>query len=420
MVACAGICLAADWPQFQGPGRSGISPETGLASTFPAGGPKVLWTNEKLGKGYGGCVVQGGRIYILDRVNNESDVLRCLDPATGKQEWAYTYKAVGENGKGTYKMGYNGSRNMPAVDEKNVYILGPFGDLACVSKETHDKVWAVNLIKDYGAALGNWGMCQSPALYKDNVIVAPLSKQAGVVAFDKATGKEAWKSEALGGIAYTSPAISAIDGTDQVVILCNRDEPRLVGLDAAGGKKLWMYDKWACPNPIANPTDCGQGRFFITGGYQAGCAMVQVKKDGDAWQVKELFRSKDCGAQACKPIFYKDHIYAKSNDFLVKDKKEANGVMCMDLDGKVQWKVGCDNDEELGSILIADGKLYSFSSEKGTLKIYQASPDSAKELASAKIAEGMNLWAPMALADGKLLVRCGGNLYCLDVKGEGK
>ncbi len=415
----------ADWPQYQGANRDGVSTEpVKLADTWSAAGPKVAWKMaDKLGSGFGGAVVEGGKVYLLDRVDDRKDVLRSIDLKEGKEEWTFSYFAPPEAEKSEkgigFKGGYNGSRNMPAVDAKNVYILGSFGDLTCVSKETHNALWSVNLIKDYDTNLGNWGICQSPVLYKDTVIVAPLSKKAGIVAFDKATGKEAWKSPCLGEIAWTSPAISTIDGADQVVMLINRGTPGLVGVEIPTGKKLWQYNGWQCPNPIGAHTDCGQGRFFLTGGYGAGCAMVQVAKVGDEWKVTELFKNKNCGAQAVKPIFYKDHIYAKSNDFLGPVESPSNGLMCLDLKGEIAWKTGNDNKEELGSILIADGKIYNFSSEKSTLTLAGATAESYKELGTAKVADGGNNWAPTAISDGKLLIRFRHTLLCLDVSAAG-
>jgi outer membrane protein assembly factor BamB len=414
MVAALAHVAPADWPQFQGPGRDGVSTETiKLADSWPAGGPRVVWKMEgKLGTGFGGPVVAGGQIYLFDRVNDQQDVLRSIDLGSGKQEWTFAYyappQAKDDPEAGRYKGGYNGSRNLPTVDGGRVYILGPFGDLHCVNPETHQAVWARNIIRDYGANLGNWGICQSPAVYGKMVIVAPLSKKAGIVAFDKGTGKEVWKSEPLGGIAWTSPFISTVDGVDQVVMLLNRNEPRLTGLDAATGRKLWLYEGWKCPNPVASHTDCGRGRFFITGGYGCGCVMVQAARQSGRWQVRELFRNKNCGAQACKPVCYKGHLYANSTDF-------GNGLMCLGLAGNVKWKTANGNEEENGSVLIADGKIFSLLSETGVLRLVRASTDGHQELASASVCGGGNTWAPMAVSDGKLLIRRGRTLVCLDV-----
>lgn len=425
----ATFCLA-DWPQYQGPNRDGVSPETvKLADSWPADGPKVVWKNEKLGQGYGGAIIQGGKVYILDRVDNKKDVLRCLNLETGKEEWQYAYDAVGADGKGVLG-GYNGSRNHPVVDDKNVYILGPFGHVHAISKETHQPIWKiakkdkdaqvevpyVHMAEDYGAWVSQWGICQSPTLYKGALIVAPLTKKAGIVALDTQTGKEAWKSENVGEMAWASPSVVTLEGVDQIVIMNSRGQPRLVGVEPGTGKKLWQYSKWQLPNPIGSHSYCGQGRFFLSGGYGAGCVMVQVKKEGDAWKAEEVFQNKDCGAQAVMPVFYKDAIYANSND-VAKDTKKGNGLMCMDLEGKVKWAAGNDNIEELGGVLIADGKIYRYFSEKGEVAMAKADPAEYKELGRAKVFEGkiVNSWAPVAYSGGKLFVRHRNTMVCLDL-----
>ena len=98
----------ADWPQFQGPNRDGVSTDTvKLANAWPTNGPVVLWQNEKLGTGYGGAAIESGKVYILDRVNDRQDVLRCLALATGLEEWTYAYDAPedvqNEPAKGKFK-----------------------------------------------------------------------------------------------------------------------------------------------------------------------------------------------------------------------------------------------------------------------------------------------------------------------------
>jgi outer membrane protein assembly factor BamB len=249
------------------------------------------------------------------------------------------------------------------------------------------------------------------------MIVAPLSKQAGIVAFDKETGKEVWKSEALGGICWTSPFVTTVEdgggGVDMVVMLVERDSPRLVGLDAATGKKLWMYKGWKCANPITSQTYCGDGKFFVSGGYKAGSVMVQVKKDGDAWKAEALFQTKECGAWSVKPVFFDGYLYANSTDLF--GAEEGKGLMCMDLTGKVMWQTSNKEKEENGSILVADGKIYQLFSESGLLKMAKAVPEGYQELGAAKVTTGKNIWAPMAISDGKLLVRNRRTLICLDV-----
>src|SRR5437660_9805396 len=87
LIALAG--LAADWPQFLGPSRNGTSVETGLADTWPAKGPPVVWDRE-VGEGYASPVLASGRCLLFHRVGNE-DVLQDLDAVTGKPGWKYAY-----------------------------------------------------------------------------------------------------------------------------------------------------------------------------------------------------------------------------------------------------------------------------------------------------------------------------------------
>ncbi|HUW58937.1 MAG TPA: PQQ-binding-like beta-propeller repeat protein [Planctomycetota bacterium] len=409
VASLAGLCWS-DWPQFQGPNRDGVSTETvKLADTWPEGGPKVAWKKERMGTGYAGAVIEGRKVYVLDRVNDQKDTLRCIDLETGAEDWDYSYDCPGK-----YKGNYNGSRNLPAVDAKYVFTLGPFGQLTCVSKETHEAVWQKNIVEEYGATITNWGLCQSPTMYKDTVIVAPMSDKAGAVAFDKATGREVWKSERLGRAkdvlySWTSPLVATVDGQDMVVVLSCRTDPNLTGIDATNGKGLWNYRGWKCPNPIASPIAIPGGRFFVTGGYNSGGALVKVSKAGDKWNVEEVFNNKALSSQAQNPIFYKGFIYGNSSG-------NKAGVECIDLNGEVKWKTENSDPEEIGAILIADGKLFSFLSQKGTLRMLAASPDGCKELTSAKVVGGTENWGVMGYADGRLLIRARRVLICLDLR----
>ena len=449
LLAAAALMVAAlacaDWPQFQGPNRDGVSTETvKLADAWCEGGPKVAWKNPRMGRGYAGAVIQDRKVYVLDRVDGPDrpvvglkDVLRCIDLETGKEEWTYSYECPGN-----YAGNYNGSRNLPAVDDQYVFILGPFGHLTCVSKETHEAVWQKNIVAEYGATVTDWGLCQSPTMYQDTVVVAPMSDKAGAVAIEKATGKEVWKSEKLGkGVLYswTSPLVATVDGQDMVVVLSCRNDPNLAGIDAANGKVLWNYRGWKCPNPIASPIAIdgvagvahppsgeasssphpGAGvphqpqpkLFFVTAGYGAGCAMVRVSKAGGAWQVEEVFNNKALSSQAQNPIYYNGYLYGNSSG-------NKSGVMCLDLAGAVKWKTENKDPEEIGAILVADGKLFSFLSQKGTLRMLAATGDGYKELASAEVVAGSENWGVMGYSDGRLLIRAKNVLLCLDLRAD--
>lgn len=401
---CGAPALAADWPQMLGPQGTGISPETGLIRQFPDGGPEMLW-GVNLGQGFAGAAIEGGRVYVLDRQKDAEDVLRCLDLTTGKDVWTpYVHEAPGAS------RGYNGSRNPPTVDDKHVYAVGMKGDLYCLDKATGKPAWKANLVDDFGARPMQWGIGQSPAVYKDTVIVAPLSRQTGVVAYAKADGTVAWKSEPLGGLGYVSPIVTTIDGVDQVVII---SLTQTAGLDAASGKLLWSYKGWTCSIPIPNVTPIGDGRLFITGGYNAGSAMIQVSKAEDGWTAKELYKIEKIGSQIHSAILFKGYLYAACNTNNAND-----GLVCFDLDGTVKWKTGGNPNFERGGYLIADGLMYIVDGNSGALSIVEPSPEGFKQLSRCQPFQGKTIWAPLALSDGKLVIRDQTKMLCLDIKAK--
>ena len=140
-VSATVCCLAADWLQYLGPNRTGVSSEEGLARSWPKDGSEVLWTFP-LGPGYGGAAVSQGKVYVLDRTRGRQDVLRCIDLTTGKEDWTFAYDAPGY-------ISHPGSRSVPVVDGDRVFTCGPFGDVCCVDTHTHKAIWQRDVWRDY-------------------------------------------------------------------------------------------------------------------------------------------------------------------------------------------------------------------------------------------------------------------------------
>jgi len=408
IAAVALMCGAADWPQFQGPDRNGMSAETGLLKTWPAGGPKVLWRIE-LGAGYGPASIYQGEIFVLDRVggsrtgSDKKDVLRCLELTTGKEKWTFEYPAPGT-------VPHPGSRMTPAVTDKHVFTLSPFGHLHCIDKARHKPVWEKQLLKLFGAPLPRWGIAQSPVLYKNLVIVAPLGTRAGLAAFEQATGKLVWKSPALGKAGYCSPQITTIGGVEQVLMLCTDSA---VGVDVKTGKELWRYEGWSCKIPITSPTPVGDGRIFITGGYKAGSAMIKVTAAGGTFSVKELYKTDKIGSQTHQPLLIDGHFYANSNS-----NEWQHGMMCFDLDGRVLWQTGASPNFQRGNLIYADGLIYNLDGKTGHLRLVQPSPKGYKQIAEVQLLGGKEIWAPMSLSNGLLVIRDQSQMKCLDLRAK--
>ncbi len=407
-IACA---FAADWPGYYGPRRDGTSTEKGLLRTWPKEGPKVIWT-VPVGIGFGGPAVSGSRVYLLDRDDSVGDNLRCFDLSNGKELWNFAYSAAG-------KFDHPGSRTTPTVDGNNVYTCGPLGDLYCISTSTHKPVWNKNIWKDFGGErLPRWAIAQNPLVYRNLLIVASQTSQASVVAFDKLTGELRWKSAALsGGVGYVSPSIVRVGGDDHLVMMMsgrgfgrNASGGSVNGIDPLSGKVLWTYGNWQCAIPVPHAVDAGEGRVLITGGYSAGAAMIQVqRKEDGSYGVAELYKNKDFGAHTQPPILYKNHFYAQ---YTINERSD--GMVCMSMDGQIKWKTGEDPAFNKGGSILADGLLLSTDGDK-MLYLIDPDPSGFKPLASAELLEEGENWAPIALVDGRLLIRDQKHLKCLAV-----
>lgn len=392
---------AEDWPRFRGPHGDCSSQETDLLKSWPEKGLNVLWTAD-LGPGFGGPVAHGGQVYLLDRVAGEKDILRCWDLQTGKEQWFFTYDAPGE-------ISHSGSRSHPTVADNHVYILGPFGDLHCLSTKTHQPVWKRNIRKDFESKQPNWAFSQAPLLYKDTVIVAPIGERAGVVALRQTDGALVWKSPPIeGGISYASCTVTTIDGVNQVIVVTTS---HLVGVNADDGTILWKTGDWTCGIPIASATPLGQGHVFISGGYNAGSSLFQVKKQSDQFSVSALYKTKACNGQIHQPLLYEGHLYLNGND-----KSKRHGFMCMDLDGNVKWKTGKNPGFDWGGYLLADKRIYVVDGTKGDLCMLEPNPEGYKELGRFHLLNGEKIWASIALSDGKILLRDQQQLKCVDIK----
>jgi outer membrane protein assembly factor BamB len=428
IIFIAVCCVRADWPQYLGPNRNSTSEEKGLLRSWPAGGPKVLWT-VKLGAGYGGAAVSGSRVYLLDRVGDRRDVLRCLDLNNGKELWSFAYDARGT-------LSHKGSRSTPAIDGNHIYTCGSFGHVYCFDASTHKLVWTKNVWKDHGGGkVPEWGICQNPLIYGDLLILAAQTEKAGIVAYDKTNGSVRWASPSLPGVlGYVTPIVANIDGRDQVVMITatsrkergGRSAPAggwgdgndeggvdgvVLGLDIKDGKTLWTYKGWQCRIPIPQATDMGDGRLFITGGYMAGSAMIKVRESSGRYDVEELYTTHDFGTHVHPPVMYEGHFYGHCTTNSSRD-----GLTCLSFDGKLKWKTGDSPIFDKGGFVLADGLLLSVDGREGILYLIELSPEGFKPLASAKLLDAGECWGVPALSDGKLLIRDQKQIKCVAVR----
>src|SRR6516164_3415081 len=236
------IVSAADWPQWQGPDRTGVSKETGLLKQWPASGPAVVWTANGLGNGYGSMAVAGDRVFVQAGRARSSAVI-ALNRADGKEVWSKALGRTENNDQGP------GPRGTPTVDGDRLYVLSEAGDLFCL-KIDGAEVWHRNILNDFRGHQLRWLISESPLVDGDAVIVAPGGDGAGMAKLDKMTGKTIWTSKGLDDQAgYSSNIVADIGGVRTYMRLTSSAG---VGVRASDGKLMWHYTRAA--NNVANIT----------------------------------------------------------------------------------------------------------------------------------------------------------------------
>jgi outer membrane protein assembly factor BamB len=403
------LVFASDWPQYLGPDRNGVSAEKGLSRSWPAGGPKVLWT-VPLGEGFGGAAINRGKIYVYDRVEDKTNILRCLDLMTGKEEWAFSNEAPG-------KVSFNGSRSVPTIDGDKIFICDLYGNLNCIDMNTHKAIWHKNIWTDFGGTeYPKWVIAQNPLIYRNMVIVASQTKEAGVVAYDKVNGNLIWKTPKLPGEAsYVSPSIVKISGEDQLTMITasSRDgsiKGAVLGYNPTNGTLLWTYNGWQCGIPVPNATQISKNQIFITGGYNAGSVLLQIDKKGDSYKANEVMTTKEFISHVHPAILYKGHLYSHCSDNSTQD-----GFCCMDLSGNIKWKTKRKPGFDKGGFILVDDMIISSDGEK-TLYLIDPTPAGFKVLAQAELLDTKQSWAPLALSNGMLVIRDQKQMKCVLLK----
>jgi outer membrane protein assembly factor BamB len=389
------------WSAFRGSDRrNSAPPQEKLLRQWPQDGPELLW-KLNLGEGHAGAAVRNGRVFIIDYDHEKKeDAIRCLSLADGREIWRYTYYVPVKR--------YHGmSRTVPAVTDDYVVTLGPKGHVHCLKASSGDLVWKMDLVKDYGTTIPEWYAGQCPLIDGDSVILAPGGNPL-MMSVRLATGEITWKTPNPGQWEMTHSSIVPMDyrGARQYIYCTTRG---VVGVNAADGACLWKTTEWVVKTAtVASPLVIDGERVFFSGGYNSGAAMFRLTGSPPAITPQELFRLPPdvFSSPQQTPILHKGHIYGVI---------QSGELVCLDLGGRRVWASGSTNRFGLGPFILADEMLLIVSDTHGTLHLVEAAAGRSKELVSAKVLRGHEAWAPMALVNGKLLLRDSDQMRCLKV-----
>jgi len=385
------------WPQWRGPLRNGISSETGLLKGWPANGPAVTWSITTLGEGYGSPAVKGDRIYVQG-TSGDTSIVFCLNRADGKTIWSASLGPKVDEGRG------NGPRSTPTLDEDRIYILTENGDLSCLRERDGSRVWSKNILKEFDGRNPRWLMSESPLVDGNRLIVSPGGSGAGIVALDKMTGAEIWRTRELSDQAgYASCIIAEVGGVRTYV---NFTASAAVGVRASDGKLMWRYANVA--NRVANCTTpiFSDNKVFFSSAYDTGGVLLNLTAQNNEVKVQEAYFTREMMNHHGGMVLVNGYLYGFSNSILT----------CLEFNtGKVMWK---DRSVGKGAVTYADGMLYLLG-EKQMVGLAQANPIAYVEKGRFPIKDrGRESWAHPVVVGGKLYIRNQNELTCYDVKGN--
>lgn len=424
VVLTCGPISAADWPQWLGPGQSGEWQETGLVERIPEGGLPVRW-RVPVGLGYAGPAVAGGRVYLFDYdkssgeiVNNPggrtaltgSERLHCLSTSDGSLLWKHEYDAP-------YNVSYaSGPRATPTVDDDRVYILGAEGRLTCLAVRDGAVQWVKDLQAEYGVESPLWGFAAAPVVDGARLYVMVGGEGHGVVALDKLTGAELWRSLSDKDAGYAAPTVVTAGGVRQLIVWL---PSQIHGLDPDTGKPYWSIDlKPDYGMSIMLPRHSGQ-YLFASGIGNVG-ALLKLASDQPAAEV--LWRGKGNNA-----------VYCANSTPLIEDGVlygcdcRSGALTAVRLDtGDRLWETlapTAGEGRKAGhgtAFLVRQADRYWLFSETGDLILARLSPQQYEELGRCHLLDPTNecfgravVWSHPAFAERCVFARNDRELVCV-------
>lgn len=430
-----GTVIADDWPHWMGPTNDGAWNETGILEKFPESGPDVLWRHE-IGAGYAGPSIADGKVFLMGRISDKGkgikvengikksgeiaggERIECLDLKTGKPIWSHFYDCP-------YNIAYpTGPRCTPTIDGEHVYMLGAMGHLKCLTVAKGEVVWEKLLTKEYEAKPPLWGYASHPIIDGENLIVPVGGIGSGIVAFNKKTGKEIWRSVTTTDIGYAPLVIYNPKDTDgkssgerQMIFW---HATGITAVNPADGQEFWhtKFPEEVNPSVVTIATPILIGNRLLISEFYKGAIMLELGSNPPS--VKEVWRDNKKGERL------KDAMNSMMATPIIKDSlaygvaynKRGQGILrCIELaTGDMKW---ADEDwlaekPQLfanGFITPNEDKVLIFD-DLGELIIGKLSPTGFEELDRAKLLEPTSVasgrdvvWSHPAYSDGSIVVR---------------
>lgn len=393
---------------FRGPNRDGIYPaEKGLMKQWPAEGPQMLWEDLEIGKGYSSPVIVGDRLYVTGMTEDEKQETFMAFTLDGKKLYTTPYGRP-------WGQSYPETRTTPTINNGKAYVISGMGEVACINVADGKIIWRIDGGNTYSTKTGNWGTAECPLVFDNKVIYSPGGSQTTVVALDKETGKEIWKSNSLNDARnYVQPTLITYKGKKQIVGgTCNY----YYGVNVDNGEIEWTFKDWYPQSSWENIAPNGpvfdeaSGVLVFAQGY--GINATALKLADDMKSVTRAWKNNDLSTHHGGYVLLNGIIYGSNwinnnnGNWVGVDVKTGNTIF------NTAWKGG----KGKGSTVAADGMLYIYDERRGFVGLQQPGNE-FNVVSEFRITKGEGpYWAHLVINNGVLYVRHGSALQAYKIK----
>ena len=392
----------ANWLAYRGADRTGVYTGPKLRFDWDKNPPKQIWKTT-IGGGHASVTVGGGRLFTLEQWD-EGEAVTAYNLVDGRGLWFHTYEGAFNDAS---RMGGVGPRSTPTLDGNRLYTLGAAGQLFCFDAATGKVIWQKDAFEVFETRNIAFGMCGSPLVAGDRLILTLGLGKFTVVALDKKTGDVIWKTDKAEKQAYMSPITATLAGRDQLILGAARE---MQGLSLDDGKKLWKFDwRVTYDNNIAQPVVINDDHIFISAGYGKGCALLKITDQNGTLNANQIWFNKELKNKFTSSVLHKGHLYGLDD----AGGENAAYLTCIEaMTGQLKWRG--DENYGHGQVLLADGHLI-IQCENGDLALARAKPDAHELIARIPSLDGRT-WNNPALTDGRLFVRHESAMACYNLR----
>lgn len=399
------------WPRFRGEFSDNIyRSNVKLTSNFGGRIPEILWSAD-LGEGHAGPAIYQGKVYLLDYDEQKrADMLRCYSLISGEEIWRRWYNVQ-------VKRNHGMSRTVPAVTKNYIVTIGPRGHVMCVDRESGDFRWGIDIEKQYSSEIPLWYTGQCPIVENDIAVIATGGSSL-MIGVDCASGKVLWETPNKNNwkMSHSSVMPFVYGGRKMYVYSAVGGVAGVAADGPDAGNILWKTSVWTKPVVASSAVCMPDGKIFLTAGYGAGSAVLQLSQNNGSYKIELIKSYKPGEALSCEqqtPILADGRLFG----IMPKDARSfRNQLVCVKPEdpSQIVWSSGSTSRFGLGPMILADDKFYLLNDD-ATLYIIKRNTKVYTEIDKVKLFDGVDAWAPIAIADGYMVLRDSKKMICIDL-----